>query len=81
MQEMHEKYFAIPQNVLQYRKIFCNTAKFFKTQHGSYSKKEAPLRELPVKYIFYVLQGGVVAIHIYWICNLDFDFKKTCTPK
>ena len=25
--------------------------------------------------------GGVVAIHIQWICNLDWDFMKYCLPK
>ena len=25
--------------------------------------------------------GGVVAIHIQWICNLDWDFLKYCLPK
>ena len=25
--------------------------------------------------------GGVVAIHIQWICNLDFDFEENCLPK
>ena len=25
--------------------------------------------------------GGVVAIHIQWICNLDFDFQKNCLPR
>jgi hypothetical protein len=27
------------------------------------------------------LQGGVVAIHISWICNLDFDFMAYCLPR
>ena len=27
------------------------------------------------------INGGVVAIHIKWICNLDFDFKKNCLPQ
>jgi len=27
------------------------------------------------------VKGGVVAIHISWICNLDFDFMKNCLPK
>ena len=25
--------------------------------------------------------GGVVAIHIKWKCNLDFDFLKNCLPE
>ena len=25
--------------------------------------------------------GGVVAVHIQWICNLDFDFMEHCLPK
>ena len=27
------------------------------------------------------VSGGVVAIHIQWICNLDWDFMKYCLPK
>ena len=27
------------------------------------------------------INGGVVAIHIKWICNLDFDFQKNCLPQ
>ena len=25
--------------------------------------------------------GGVVAVHIQWKCNLDFDFIKNCLPE
>ena len=25
--------------------------------------------------------GGVVAVHIMWICDLDWDFTKYCLPK
>ena len=25
--------------------------------------------------------GGVVAVHIQWKCNLDFDFLKNCLPE
>ena len=25
--------------------------------------------------------GGVVAIHIQWVCNLDFDFYQNCLPR
>ena len=25
--------------------------------------------------------GGVVAVHIMWICDLDWDFAKYCLPK
>ena len=25
--------------------------------------------------------GGVVAVQIQWICNLDFDFMENCLPK
>ena len=25
--------------------------------------------------------GGVLAIHIQWICNLDLDFMENCLPK
>ena len=25
--------------------------------------------------------GGVVAIHIQWKCNLDFDFLQNCLPE
>ena len=25
--------------------------------------------------------GGVVAIHIQWLCNLDFDFYQNCLPR
>ena len=27
------------------------------------------------------ISGGVVAVHIEWICNLDWDFQKYCLPK
>ena len=27
------------------------------------------------------VSGGVVAIHIQWICNLDWDFMRHCLPK
>ena len=27
------------------------------------------------------ISGGVVAIHIKWICNLDFDFMENCLPE
>ena len=27
------------------------------------------------------ISGGVVAVHIEWICNLDWDFVKYCLPK
>ena len=27
------------------------------------------------------ISGGVVAVHIEWICNLDWDFDKYCLPK
>ena len=27
------------------------------------------------------VSGGVVAIHIQWLCNLDWDFMKYCLPK
>ena len=26
-------------------------------------------------------RGGVVAVHIQWICNLDWDFMKHCLPR
>ena len=25
--------------------------------------------------------GGVVAVHIQWICNLDWDFLQHCLPR
>ena len=25
--------------------------------------------------------GGVVAVHVEWTCNLDWDFNKYCLPK
>ena len=27
------------------------------------------------------VSGGVVAVHIQWICNLDWDFFKYCLPR
>ena len=27
------------------------------------------------------VNGGVVAVHIQWICNLDFDFMENCLPR
>ena len=27
------------------------------------------------------ITGGVVAVHIEWICNLDWDFHRYCLPK
>ena len=27
------------------------------------------------------ITGGVVAVHIHWICNLDFHFQNNCLPK
>ena len=27
------------------------------------------------------ISGGVVAVPIEWICNLDWDFQKYCLPK
>ena len=27
------------------------------------------------------ISGGVVAVHIQWICNLDWDFMENCLPK
>ena len=27
------------------------------------------------------ITGGVVAVHIEWTCNLDWDFQRYCLPK
>ena len=27
------------------------------------------------------ITGGVVAVHLHWICNLDFHFQNNCLPK
>ena len=27
------------------------------------------------------IKGGVVAVHIQWICNLDYDFLENCLPR
>ena len=26
-------------------------------------------------------RGGVVAVHIQWLCDLDWDFQQYCLPK
>ena len=28
-----------------------------------------------------IIAGGVVAVHVEWSCNLDWDFNKYCLPK
>jgi hypothetical protein len=32
-------------------------------------------------YSILAITGGVVAVHIEWICNLDFDFHNNCLPR
>ena len=32
-------------------------------------------------YTSLAVSGGVVAVHIQWLCNLDYDFLQYCLPK
>ena len=47
--------------------------------------KYSPLGEIVAAaggdYTSMSISGGVVAVQIQWICNLDFDFMQNCLPK